>query len=130
MSKYREQIEDFIAAGFHRLDNHILAVNAPKIQWGEIYKKWPDAHKVQHLEKLAATMNHAAALIQDERNKLNKLLEAKEKQIVSMKQALEQNNDMIQTQVTSLNAERQRFNASFAKVNAEVRELRRAAASG
>jgi flagellar capping protein FliD len=125
MSKYKEQIEDFIGAGFKRLDPSIVAANPPRINWGDIYKRWPDDQKVRHLEKLASTMNHAAALIQDERNQLNELLEAKEKQIASMKEAIDQNNEMVHGQVLQMNEERQKVNEAFAALKAENRALKK-----
>ncbi len=123
--RYAAEMEDFIGAGFKRIDSNLIAANPPRIHWGDIYKRWPEDRKVQHLEKLAAAMNHAAALIQDERDQLNKLLEAKEQQIVSLKTALEQNNEMIQSQMLRMNEEKQLANDAYAKLNAEVRELRK-----
>lgn len=127
--KYAEQVEDFIGAGFKRIDSNLIAANPPRIHWGEIYKRWPDDQKIQHLEKLAATMNHAASLIQDERNQLTELLMAKEQQIKSMKAALDQNNAMIQSEMMRMNEERQQANEAYSKLNREVRELRKNAES-
>lgn len=114
---------DFVGKGFHRLDEKLIALRPPKILWGAQYLEWPDKRKVEYLEKLSATMNHAARLIQDERNQLNEVCAKKEKQIVSMQKALDANNEMIQGEITRMNEERQHYNKAIADLNAKVRAL-------
>ena len=118
-----------VLKGFHRLDNDIIKNNPPNIKWGELYKTWEEGRKVEYLEKLCATMNHAARLIQDERNALNELCEHKEGQLVQLAAAMEQNTNMVQQQVTKMNEERQQYNAAYAQLNAELKELRSGAHS-
>lgn len=113
-----------IAAGFHRVDPEILAKKAPTIKWGEIYKKWTDKEKVAWHEKFSSSMNHAAALIQDERDKLNVLCHQKEQQLRQVAKAIESNNAMLQQEVTRMNEQRQGYNAQIAKLNAEIRALK------
>ena len=103
---------DFIAQGFHKLDSKLLTRRPPKIAWGEIYKGFTDAEKIEYLEKLASTMNHAAALIQDERNELLTLCELKEGQLQQMSKAMLANDSMLHGEVEKINAERQLFNES------------------
>lgn len=125
MGKHSDQMADFVAAGFRRLDENLTPANPPKIHWGKLYMSWGDEKKVQHLEKLAATMNHAAALIQDERNKMNDLLIAKEAQLNAMKKSLDQTSAMVAQQIAQHNEEKQQANRAYAALNAEVRELRK-----
>ena len=126
MSKLKDLIkidnlqEDLIAKGFHKLDDKLIVAKAPKILWGGIYQASSNEEKIEYLEKLAATMNHAASLIQDERNQLNKLCELKEQQIEKMKEAMDQNNRMIQSEVAKMNEERQKFNDSKAGLKGEA----------
>lgn len=115
--------EDLVARGFHRLDPKLLTNNPPKIAWGEIYKGWSDEQKLAYVEKLACTMNHAAMLIQDERNQILGLCELKEAQLTAMKLALDANNDMIQQQVTTMNEDRQKYNLAIKQLNEKVRML-------
>lgn len=121
--RYKEQLDDFVAAGFHRIDDQVLSANAPKIAWGDIYKRWPEADKVRHLEKLAATMNHAARLVSDERDKLVELCALKEEQLAKMAKQMQANNAMLQQEVTRMNAQRQGYHAEVARLNARIREL-------
>ena len=128
MSKVSEANErlidpDFIADGFHKLDSRLMEERAPKIQWGVIYQEMSYHEKIRYLEKLAATMNHAAFLVQEERNHFGELCEKKEKQIIAMSKALDQNNAMIQQQVTKMNEDRQQYNKAIADLKKQVREL-------
>ncbi len=116
--------DDFVGAGFHQLDENLVQPNAPKISWGKVYLGKPVAWKLTYLERLASTMNHAAFLIKVERDQLNELCIAKETQIVTMKMALDQNNRMIQDQITKMNTERQKYNAAIAELNADLSELK------
>ena len=122
MNKITE--EDLVAKGFHRLDSKLITDKPPKIKWGDIYNNWADVQKVKYLEKLAASMNHAASLIQNERDQLNELMELKEAQIVSMKEALDANNKMIQSEITRTNEEKQNYHKLISELNAQIRELK------
>jgi len=123
-TKYEQMTDDFVGAGFHRLDENLISIRPPKINWGNLYReKFDDTRKIEYLEKLASTMNHAAALIQDERNQLNGLMEKKEAQLESMAKAIEANNEMLQSEVTRMNAERQGYNREIKRLNNKIREL-------
>jgi len=126
MSKLKDLIridnlqEDLLAQGFHKLDDKLLVVKVPKIAWGKIYQSSSNEEKIEYLEKLASTMNHAASLIQDERNQLNKLCELKEQQIEKLKEAMDANNNMLQSEVAKINEERQKFNESKAGLKGQA----------
>ncbi len=114
--------EDFVGDGFHRLDDEIVSKTPPRIQWGEGYKLMRDDQKIEYLEKLASTMNHAAYLIQGERDQLLELYDMKEKKLEAMSASLNANNDMIQQQITKMNADKQEFLKSIASLKATIRE--------
>lgn len=114
--------DDFVGKGFHRLDPKLVKSHPPKIKWGEAYKDYPDVKKVEYLEKLAATMNHAAHLIQVERNQLNDLCELKEKRIAEMTIALEQNNALIQMHVTKTNEQLNEAAKEVTRLNKALKE--------
>ena len=115
--------EDFVGAGFKRLDDEKIVQHPPKIKWGAGYQAMPLRERIRYLERVASAMNYAAAQIQDERNDLNRLIALKEKQVKAAATALDQNNAMIQSEITRMNEERQRYNAEIAKLRARVREL-------
>jgi hypothetical protein len=114
---------DVFAAGFRRIDDKYISKKPPRIQWGVIYKGMNDKEKISHLEKLAATMNHAAALVQEERNELGRLAELKEAQIAKMEKAVRQNNAMLQQEVTRMNQQKQDYNEIIKELNQKIKEL-------
>jgi predicted nucleic acid-binding Zn-ribbon protein len=69
-------------------------------------------------------MNHAAYLIQGERDELNELCELKEQQIQKLSENMSANNNMIQSEVMKLNEERQAFNKHVADLNKQIKELK------
>lgn len=114
---------DFIGTGFHKIDSKYVSTKAPKIAWGILFLAWSDRKKVVYLQKFASSMNHAAFLLQEERSELNRLCILKEQQIVKLNNAMMNNNAMLQSEVTKINAERQSFNAEAVKLNRQIREL-------
>lgn len=114
---------DFIGDGWHRLDPDLTKGKPPKINWGERYKTWPNDKKIKYLEELAASMNHAAFLIQNERDELNTLCGQKEEMLNTLSQNLEGNNGMIQQQIMLLNEERQTWNKAAVEMKVNIRQL-------
>ena len=129
MSKARRKVladnmqKDLECAGFHRLESKIISNRPPRIKWGELYKRFTDAEKITYLEKLASTMNHAAYLIQGERDELNVLCELKEKQIQKLSNNMDGNNSMVQSEIMKMNEERQAFNSHVAELNKKIKKL-------
>lgn len=115
-------MSDLIVEGFKKLDVPDIT-HPPKIKWGQAYLDMSDERKINYLEKLASSMNHAASLLQDERNKLGELCEKKEQQIQKLTVALAQNNFMIQEQITKHNADKQEYLSTISKQNTKIKEL-------
>ncbi len=115
--------DDLVAKGFHRLDSNLIENRPPKINWGEKYRAMEPEQKIRYLEKLAATMNHAAHLIQNERNQLGELCDKKEQQLIALSKSVDANNAMLQQEVTRMNAQRQGFHAEVSKLNTRIRGL-------
>lgn len=123
-AKKEKSQDDWVGAGFKRLDPKLLEVNAPKIDYGMIFKnEWGDPKKISYLKSLAETMNQAAALVQVERDKLNTLCIMKEGQLVKLSASVEANNSMLQQEVTRMNAQRQGYNGELERLNLLVRKL-------
>lgn len=116
--------QDLITAGFERIDPKLLNGRAPRINWGLIYRGKSDKEKITYLEKLAATMNHAVYLIQEERNKLGELCELKEQQLIKMSESVRTNNMMLQQEITRMNEQRQGYHTVVASLNAEIKEMK------
>jgi len=95
----------------------------PKIKWGEKFQEWEDEKKISYLTKFAESMNHAADVIQRERDALCDLIEQKEEQLIQIQPRLDANNRMIQEEITKMNEYKQEVNSTIAKLNARIREL-------
>lgn len=109
--------KDLEEAGFHKLDSSVISLKPQKIKWGKLYQAFTDKEKIEYLEKLACTMNHAAYLIQEERNNKLILVDKKDVLIESLKKNLDANNEMIQKQMTKQNEDKQKFNDAYKKLN-------------
>ena len=116
------KMNDFVGAGFERLDDTALEQHPPKIQWGQLYRDMDYEHKVHYLERVASAMNHAAAKIQGERDALMNLCTQKEKQLQSMATQISQNNAMLQSEVTRMNSDKQQMLQEIARLRAEQRK--------
>lgn len=114
--------DDFVGAGFQRLDATAIEQHPPKIKWGQLYRDMSMRAKIRYLERLASAMNHAAATIQNERDALGALCEKKEQQLATMARAVEQNNAMLQSEVTRMNEDRQQMLKEVARLRAELRK--------
>lgn len=122
MGTKKWDIDDLVGAGFERLDSTVVESRPPRIQWGRIYReKMSDAEKIAYLERLASTMNHAAALLQKERNTMGTLCEKKEAQLIVMKKNIDKSDEMLQQQITRLNADRQNFVDEITKLRNKIR---------
>jgi len=94
----------------------------PKIAWGLIYQSWSDEKKIDFLEKFGASMNHAADLLQNERNALLRTCDNQEKQIIAMAKAEALNRDLLQRQITEHNTQMQELNKTVVSLHQKVRE--------
>lgn len=95
----------------------------PHIKWGDKFKSWDTEKKISFLIKFSEAMNHAADVIQKERDVLGKLVEKKEAMLINIQGQLEANNKMVQSEVMKMNEYKQQSNATIAKLNARIREL-------
>ena len=114
-------MEDFVGAGFHKLDDNLLEQHPPRIKWGLLVQKMGNSAKVRYLERLASAMNHAAKLIQDERNELLVLCGKKEGQITALTKVVAANNQMLQSEVTRMNEDRQSMLVTIAGLKSRLR---------
>jgi len=102
-----------------------LLKNAPPIRWGAAYLVRPVDEKVAYLEKLAATLNHALNLMQQDRNRLSETAFAQEAQIRQLVAARQEQGEMMQRQLTRENSEKDRRLQEVVALRARVRELER-----
>lgn len=93
----------------------------PKIKWGKEYLSWPDKRKLFYAERLACSMNHAADILQKERDKIIKISIHLEKQVEQLKQSYDQQVDLMHKKMVDFNAEKQKL---FREIKTAKRELK------
>jgi hypothetical protein len=86
---------------------------------------WTDADRLNYAEQLASTMNHAADLMQQERNTLNELIKQKEQLVIQSSRQLSENNNMLQQEVTRMNQYKKDMQLHAKKLNQEIKELKK-----
>jgi septal ring factor EnvC (AmiA/AmiB activator) len=116
-------MKDFVGAGFKRIDEDKIKQHPPMIQFGDLYGKMSLRERVRYCERLASTMNDAAAKMQDERNELLEICQKQEAQLKAGGIAMTANQSMIQSQILQHNEENQENQAEIARLNARIREL-------
>ena len=116
--------EDFVGMGFAKLDPRVVETRPPKIAWGVTYEGWDKDKKIEYLEAFSSSMNHAADLLQKEAKELRELCTLKEERVVKLNEAMIANNEMLQGEITRMNADRQGYNQIVAKLDAEIKELK------
>ena len=114
---------DLLVEGFHKLDGHLLDNQAPKLTLMSGFHDKDNPTQVRYLLRLAATMNHAAKLVSEERDKLVEAIVLKEQQLETLVHKMEENNLMLQSEVTKMNEQKQGFHTEVRRLNTKIREL-------
>lgn len=95
----------------------------PQIAWGEEYKSWPIEKRLDYAEKLASSMNHAADLLQEERNRLLEIATQQEIKLKAYaKSHLEQGN-LVQRELAAADVEKQQLYQEIVQLKAQVKNL-------
>jgi hypothetical protein len=124
---YPDTIVPFAPPGFAKLQpiNGMRCI-APKISWGGEYDAWPIEKRLRYAERLASAMNHAADLLQQERNKLLEIAQHHEVQLKAAIHRYNEASDLLQRQVTLHNAEEQKLHRTIVELQGRIRALEKA----
>lgn len=98
--------------------------HAPKIKWGSDYQSWPIEKRLNHAERLAAAMNHAADVLQSERNELLKLVAHQEAQLKQSAVKYLEQGDLIHRQLQKASDKRHEMSACITQLRTENRALK------
>lgn len=98
---------------------------APKISWGEDYKSRTVEERIEFSEKLANSMNHAADILQQERNGLLEVVEKQEVTIRRANKALEGQASMMQQELQTQNAKQQELNTLIVELQRTIKEQKK-----
>jgi septal ring factor EnvC (AmiA/AmiB activator) len=110
--------EDFVSPRWRKYSKE-----APMIPIGNNIASRSDKDKFIYFHKLASSLNHAAQEIQKERDLLNKICFAKEKQIESLLEEKKKNVSMIHTQLAIKDKEKQELLEENQSLRKEIKNL-------
>lgn len=96
---------------------------APRIAWGDKYKSWPVEKRLRYAENLAATMNEAVRLKQEEYIALVAIAERQETQLIQSKKQAAQQDGVLQREITASNKRQNDLVAENRKLRAEIKRL-------
>lgn len=102
-----------------------MKAHAPKIRWGDDYLAWPVERRLDYAERMAAAMNHAADVLQQERQSLIDLAQRQEAQIVALQREAEGTTLRLHTELQREGEEKQSLYARIVELTAEVKALSR-----
>lgn len=93
-----------------------------EIRWGRKFEDWSDYKKIDYLKELASSLNHAAELLQNERNELLQLLRRKEDMIISLNERLEDQGVMLHRELQKAGAEKQELMQRVVELDRRVKK--------
>jgi hypothetical protein len=97
--------------------------NAPQIRWGQEYLAWPVEKRLDFAEKLASSMNHAADILQQERNKLLEVVEKQKEQLKMNVESYMSQGRLIHKELGTADAEKQVLYQEIVSLKQQVKEL-------
>jgi len=95
----------------------------PDIAWGHVFEGWKQARQIRYLKEFCRSMNHAADLLQKERNALNVVVADKEKMIRSMYKKYEEQTTLLNQELTSWNKNKQELLEEIMILKKKVKDL-------
>jgi hypothetical protein len=109
--------------GLKELDfEGITAPRARMINFGEEFHKWDDKHKIEFLKKLASSMNHAADIMQQERNKLLEKVDVVQRQLENAEKNLLIQKNIVLKAITDNNKAKDEYIQLIQKLEGTVRD--------
>lgn len=118
-----QELQDFIGEGFYELDAKAIHKAPPRIKWSPEFKASPEKRQLEYLERFGNTMNHAAAILQAERNELLETCSRQEAQIKVLQANADQAQKTLTQQITEGNTQRQQYHGNVQRLNARIRAL-------
>lgn len=115
-----DKLPDFVSDLFKRESKQ-----CPQIEFSVEFEARPAQDKIKYLKSLASSCNWAAAKIQDERDKLNKLLFDKEALVTQLHEKLEADRQMINKTLMRINGEKQKLTDENQSLYAEIKQLQK-----
>ena len=97
---------------------------AKRIKWGEEYREWPIGKQLGYAQRLAASMNHAADVMQKERNALLVIARHQEEQLKQAALRATERDGFMQTEFSRMDAEKQALMQTIIEKQDMIKKLR------
>ena len=111
------ELEDIAELDFTGIE----APRARMINFGEEFQKWGDKRQMEYLKKLASSMNHAADIMQQERNRLLEEQQVLKEQLTNTESNLAIQKDIVLRTITSNNTAKDEYIHLIQKLEGQVR---------
>lgn len=98
---------------------------APPIKWGEAFDKMSEEQQINYLKQLASSMNHAADLLQKERNELAQRLNVEQQKNENAQKAVDIQKRVSADNITQSNQQIQELAQQLVDAQQQNRELAR-----
>jgi len=95
---------------------------APKINWGSTYNAWEVKKRLRYAEELANSMNHAADILQQERNKLLKICQAQENQLKQYGEKYEAQGGLMSRELADADKEKQELYQQIVDLGKQIKQ--------
>lgn len=102
---------------------------APKIRWGDEYKSWPIEQRLKFAERLADSMNHAADVLQQERNVISMKANMIRRENERLKEAVATNGSVMNHELALQDTERQKLYQQIVEQQQTIKGFKRQVAS-
>ena len=96
---------------------------APDIIWGEDFEAFDDKGKIRYLKKLASALNHAADLVQKERNEAYIKVKEMEQLVENAEKRAEIQKQITHNALTNFNAEKQDLIRRIQELEVELKNI-------
>ena len=122
-NKYYPDIEEFEDSGDLKKITRLpqMQSRAPKISWGKVYQAWPIDKQLRYAESLANSMNHAADVLQKDRDRIVKLAKAQEVQLKENVQRYTEQGELMHKELAAVDAEKQKLYTEIVELKTQLK---------
>lgn len=99
--------------------------NTHQISWGDEYKSWPVEKRLEYAEKLASSMNHAADILQKERDELIKTMVQQDLKLKANVKSYLNQGELMHKELGAADAEKQVLYQEIVSLKSQVKDLTR-----
>lgn len=102
-----------------------MSKHAPKIKWGDVYKTWSAKKQLKYAQDLASSMNHAADILQTERDELLVVCGNQNELITQLQSSYSQQSQITEHEITNQGGEQQKLFEEIVQIKRENKALKK-----